>query len=213
MGAIAAYVRVSSASQSVSTQRDAIVQLAGGRGDSIERWYEECEGAHHLARPELRRLRAAIRRHEISRLYVYAIDRLGRSGIRDTFSVVDEIRSCRCDLVSVADPFAFDSDIALAVLAWSAQQERRRIGERISAARARVEREGGTWGRPAVVDPKTAREIWVLRRRGASVREIGTTLRVGKSTVHTVLSEKGHYARPVFHAAKAGGVSRVQKVC
>lgn len=209
MGAIAAYVRVSSASQSVATQRDAIVQLARGRGESIERWFVEQQGGHSLARPKLDELRAAVRRRDIGRVYVYALDRVTRSGIRDTFAVVDEFRSRRCELVSVIDSFAFagpTADITLAVLAWSAEQERRRIGERISAARERVEREGGTWGRPAAVAPKVAREIWDLRRRGESLRAIATLLGVGKSTVHTVVSKKGHYARPVFLASKAGGV-------
>jgi DNA invertase Pin-like site-specific DNA recombinase len=40
-------------------------------------------------------------------------------------------------------------------MAWAAKMERTAINDRISAARERVEAEGGRWGRPSRVDRKT----------------------------------------------------------
>jgi DNA invertase Pin-like site-specific DNA recombinase len=103
---IAAYVRVSSRAQDVTTQRTAIERAAAARGDLIAEWYSEKRSGKTLARPELNRLRQAVARCEVSRVYVFRLDRLARSGIRDTFEVVDELRAAGVELVSVADGFA-----------------------------------------------------------------------------------------------------------
>lgn len=184
-------------------QRSAIEQGGARRGDVVARWYVETESASTLVRPVLRRLRADIRRGEISRCYVWALDRLSRSGIRDTFAVVDEMRHCGCELVSLSDPFDFGgpgADMVLAMLAWSAQMERRRIGERIAAARERVEREGGSWGRPPIANQNIVREVRRQRALHRSLRNIAEHLRISKSLVHEIVSGKGRYGSPRFRA-------------
>ena len=52
-----AYLRVSSRSQTIATQRDAIERAATARGDRVATWYSETESGKRLARPELERLR------------------------------------------------------------------------------------------------------------------------------------------------------------
>ena len=55
----------------------------------------------------------------------------------------------------MADGFSLDgpaAEVVLAVMAWAAKMERLAIAERISAARERIESEGGRWGRPSRVD-------------------------------------------------------------
>ena len=188
-----AYVRVSSKAQDHASQRAAIERAVAARGDILTHWYAEKQSGKTLDRPELDRLRAAVRGGEIRRLYVYRLDRLTRSGIRDTLDLVEELRHGGVDLVTVADGFDLNgpaAEIILAVMAWAAKMERLAINERIAAARARLEAEGRPWGRPKRLSPVQAAAIRADRAAGRTVREIAKARRVPRSTVGRVLSQK-----------------------
>jgi DNA invertase Pin-like site-specific DNA recombinase len=193
----AAYVRVSSKSQSDRTQRAAIRRAAAARGDEIAAWYAETRSGRVGARPELERVREAARRGEVRRLYVFAVDRLTRRGIADTFRLVDELRRFGCVVISLADGLDFEGptgELTLAVFAWCAQFEARRLGERVAAARVRVEASGGKWGRPRRLTPLEAEKALVLRvKEKRSIRQIAQALKVPRSTLERVLSQKGAY--------------------
>jgi DNA invertase Pin-like site-specific DNA recombinase len=173
MNAIA-YARVSSRAQTFDMQRSAIERAAAARGDVIVEWRSEKMSGRTLARPEMDRLRADTRAGLIRKLYVYRIDRLARPGIRDTFEVIEELRRCGVELVSVSDGFALDepaAEVVLAVMAWAANMQRLVINERIADARERVEGEDRAWGRPRRLgrtgrpDPRAARRGALCARR------------------------------------------------
>jgi len=182
----AAYVRVSSKAQDYSTQRVAIERAATARGDTVAAWYAEKLSGGTLGRPELDRLRTAVRSGEVRRLYVYRLDRLTRSGIRDTLGLVEELRHAGVDLVTVADGFDLNgpaAEIILAVMAWAAKMERLAINERIAAARIRLEAEGRPWGRPKRLTPAQESAIRADRAVGRTIREIAQARKVPRSTV------------------------------
>jgi DNA invertase Pin-like site-specific DNA recombinase len=188
---IAAYLRVSSASQTAAMQRDAIERAAQARGDVVASWYADTFTGGTMARVELAKLRLAARAGDVRRLYVYRLDRLTRSGIRDTLDLVDEFKRHGCELVTVADGFEVGgpaAEIVLAVLAWAAKMERLAIGERISAARVRVEAKGGAWGRPRRMDPETERKARELRAAGHTLNYISQACKVPRATVGRVLN-------------------------
>jgi DNA invertase Pin-like site-specific DNA recombinase len=193
---VAAYLRVSSAGQDSGSQRDALERAAAARGETIAEWYSEKQSGAKLARPELARLRADARLGRVRRLYVFRLDRLTRTGIRDTLSLLDELRHHGCRVMTIADGWDLEgpaADVVCAVLAWVAQMERAALRERITAARARVEAEGKRWGRPRRL---VVLEVERLRAAapGASVRELARRLKIPKSTVARVLSQKGAYS-------------------
>ncbi len=174
-------------------------RAAAARGDRIPKrlWFEEKKSGRNIERPVLQKLRAAVRAGVVGRLYVFRIDRLTRSGIRDTLALVEEFRRGGAELVSIADGFDLSghgAEVVLAVLAWAAQMERNAIGERIKAARVRIEREGGRWGRPRSIDPTTLKKIRALERSGVSLRAIAIAVKVPRSTLSDALNERGHYA-------------------
>jgi len=191
---VAGYLRVSSRSQTVETQRDAIQRCATARGEPVTKWFDEKRTAKALTdRPVLDALCDFIRRGGVRILYVYRIDRLSRSGIRDTFLLLENFRGAGVVVVTVADGFAMDgvaSDIVLAVLAWAAQMERLAIGERIADAHTRIKSEGGQWGRPRRVDRATAKLIAEGHEDGRSVRELAIAYGIPRSTIARVLSRK-----------------------
>ncbi len=75
--------------------------VATARGETITDWRGEKRSGKTLARPELDHLRADARAGHVRRLYVFKLDRLTRSGIRDTFEVIEELHAHAAELVSV----------------------------------------------------------------------------------------------------------------
>ena len=191
---VGAYLRVSSRAQDAASQRSAIDRAAAARGDTISVWYSEKRSGKTLARPELDHVRAEARAGALRRVYIYRLDRLTRSGIRDTLDVLEELRANGCDLVTVADGFDLSgpyAEVIIAVMSWAAQMERLAINERISAARDRLEAEGRAWGRPARVTGLKLEQARAMRAEGRSIREIAVAMKVPRSTVGRALSQKG----------------------
>src|SRR5258708_38705633 len=102
---IAGYIRVSSKAQDHATQRAAIERLAAARGDTVGTWYAEKLSGKSMARPELQRLRADATAGQVGKLYVFRLDRLTRTGIKDTLQALEDFRGAGVDVVSVADGF------------------------------------------------------------------------------------------------------------
>jgi DNA invertase Pin-like site-specific DNA recombinase len=183
----------------MATQRHALAQAATARGDELTDWFSEKLSGASLERPALGELRAAIRAGAVRRLYVFRLDRLGRSGIRDTLALVEEFRSAGCELVTIADPFSLDGpmgELLASILAWVAQSERLALGERIAAARVRVESQGKKWGRPARGDDELAEKARDMKvKENRSIRYISAALKTPRATVARMLSQKGAYRK------------------
>jgi DNA invertase Pin-like site-specific DNA recombinase len=195
---VAAYVRVSSRSQDVRSQRDAIGRCAAARGDDPASWYvENWSATKSLDRPALNELRAAVRAGLVRTVYVFRLDRFARSGIRDMLTVLEELRGAGCKVVSVADGFDLEGpfrEVIAAVMAWVAQMEGAARGERVAAARVRVEAAGGNWGRPARASDELAARVREMKSsRKMTIRKIAIALKIPKSTVGVILSRKGAY--------------------
>jgi DNA invertase Pin-like site-specific DNA recombinase len=187
---IAAYVRVSSKSQTDKMQRAAIERAANTRSEQIGAWYADRLSGDSRDRPELARLLSDIRQGVVRRLYVYRLDRLTRRGIRDTLEIVDEFARFGCELVTLADGFDMQgpaAEVVIAVLSWAAKLERLAINERIAAARVRVEGIGGQWGRPHRMTAEQAVACLQLSSEGISIRSISQRLHVPRSTVAAYL--------------------------
>ena len=128
---------------------------------------------------------------------MFKLDRLVRTGVADTFAVVEELRRAGVTLVAVADnltivPDKEDvvSEVLVFALGLAAKMERTAINDRISAARDRVEARGGRWGRPSRVDRATRARARELQREGKTVREIARALKVPRSTIARELVPK-----------------------
>ena len=192
---VAAYVRVSSKSQDTAMQKAAIERAAAARGDSIVAWYEEKRSGKSLQRPELDRLRKDIRTGIVKRLYVFKLDRLTRSGVADTYRVVDELKTAGCELIAVADNLHLKastndlvSEVFIFALGLGAKIERQAINERIAAARDRIEAEGGRWGRPRRVSGADYDRVHRMKAEGKSIRQIAAALGIPRSTVQRALA-------------------------
>lgn len=217
MGRIVGYLRVSSRSQDAATQRNSIERAAAARGDEIEEWYSETASGKDTDRVALKAMRQAAREGEIARLYVYKLDRLTRSGIRDTLALIHELTQYGVQLVSIADgvdPSGPMGELVIAVLAWAAQIERAVLGERITAARERMREEGKAWGRPKRVSEAKLEKVTRLLAQGKSVRVVAQHVGLPRSTVSRIRvsqkpppipGTKNREKRPKYLREKKGG--------
>lgn len=183
---VGAYLRVSSRGQSLEMQRAAIERASVARGETVSRWWEDTASGRSLERPQLQELRGAAARGELKKLYVFRLDRLTRSGIRDTLTVIEEFRRAGVQIVSLADGFDPSgpmAEVVIAVISWAAQIERLAIGERISAARERLAAAGKPWGRPRRITERTLARLLERREQGASWNVLAAEFGLPKSTI------------------------------
>lgn len=190
-----AYIRVSSKAQGYRTQKAAIEKAAAARGDAIDDWYAEKKSAKTIKRPELGRLRADARAGRLRgrRLWLFKLDRMSRSGVRDTLEVLEELRAGGCEVVSVMDGFDLEgpcADIIISVMAWAAQMELLAKNERISAARERTEAEGKSWGRPRRMSDELIAKAMEMRAAGKSIRAVSISLKVPRATLARTLASQ-----------------------
>lgn len=202
-----AYVRVSSASQSDAMQRAAIQQAAKARGDRVVAWHVDTWTGSTMLRPGLARLRQLAREGGVQRLYVYRVDRLSRSGIRDMLDVVEELRGAGVDLVTIADGFDLTghaSEVVLAVMAWAAKAERLAINERIASARRRKEGKGERWGRPPRMSAAEVERAAAMQAKGKTVRAIAVAMKVPRSTLARALAADPPSQKPPPRGPRSG---------
>jgi DNA invertase Pin-like site-specific DNA recombinase len=190
-----AYLRVSSRQQDHATQRSTIEREARARGDTIDDWRSEKRSAKTMDRPELARLREDVRAGRVRKVYVFKLDRLCRTGVADTFAVVNEMRRAGCTLVAVADRLTLvpdkedvTSEVLIFAFGLAAKLERAAINDRIAASRERLADEGRPWGRPPRMTPEQVERARAMQSDGHSVREIAVALKCPKSTIARELS-------------------------
>jgi len=189
---IAAYIRVSSASQSLDTQRDAIIRGSQLRGQTIDVWFEDTVSGASSERAGLHDFLGGAAKGMYDFVYIYRFDRISRAGILHSFRVLEKIRETGAKIVSVADPFQVDGpfgDLVLAILAYVAQQERETLRLRQESARKRLESEGREWGRPSSTSLLQRQLICERATKGESCRKIAMALKIPKSTVARVIQE------------------------
>lgn len=127
---IRAYVRCSSAEQTVRSQKHALKNWLTIHSDGqAVRWYDD-DGytGMNQDRPAWQALLADLAAGDV--VLVFAVDRVTREGIVATLQLVESIRSKGARLESLSEPWLSSDNPAAeavtAVLAWAAKQEQLR---------------------------------------------------------------------------------------
>lgn len=194
----ALYARVSTDRQDASVQIPDLERLARARGWTWDLHQEIESGAKR--RPVLDAICADARRGRYQAIAVWALDRLGRS-MHETVVRVLELDRAGVQVVSVREPW-MDSgsparDLLLAIMAWVAEQERRRLIERTRAGIAAARRRGRRIGRP----PATERHAVALHTAaelvaaGTSIRAAAREWSLPESTLRGFLRARGLCAK------------------
>ncbi len=106
---VVSYLRVSTENQAneghgLDSQQAACVAWAVQNGVEIEEFFIDVASGAQNSRLELDRLRSLADRGELSRVVVYAVDRLGRDLV-DTESTIRALEKSGCEIVSVTQYF------------------------------------------------------------------------------------------------------------
>jgi putative DNA-invertase from lambdoid prophage Rac len=185
------YARISTHDQqTLPLQVKAMRQYARRRSWKVVKAVEDV-GSGASERPQREELIKAARRRQIDAILVWRLDRWGRS-LLDLIGSLQELSTLGVGFVSLCEALDLTtpSGRALAgMLAVFAEFEREILRERVKAGIAQARARGQPHGRPPTVKARSA-EIKRLFARGLSKREIAKRLKVGRTSVRRVLTQK-----------------------
>lgn len=184
---IAIYARVSKddGSQDAENQVGELREFCKSKGWTITQEYIDHQTGKTEDRPHLQAMFKAASRHKFDILLVWALDRLTRGGIAVAFESIKRLKGNGVEFWSYTEehfrtlgPVA---DLLIAISAWIADQERKRISERTKAGLARVRAKGKRLGRPE--KDKDVAAMRRLRAEGLSLEKIAAQTGVSRQTV------------------------------
>jgi DNA invertase Pin-like site-specific DNA recombinase len=150
-------------------------------------YIDHASGDRH-DRPALTRMMQDAIERKFDVVAVFALDRLTREGVEETFSYIARLKRAGVELVSATEEHFRTQgpagELLLAVAAWIAKQERRRLQERIKAGLDRARAAGVRLGRPPCY--ADTQQIATLRTAGRSWRQIAKITGVPKATAARV---------------------------
>ena len=179
------YARVSTLDQNLDRQRDQL------RQDGCERIYEEKASGARSDRPELERMRDALREGDV--VVIAELSRLSRS-VRDLFNIVGRIDGIGAQIKSLKEPwldtttphgrllFTFFSGIS----EFERELIRQRTLEGLTAARAR----GHNGGHPTLDPKKVDLALKMYDSKTCSVAEITKATGVSKSALYAYIKAR-----------------------
>ena len=135
----ALYARVSTRDKGQDTENQ-LAQLRKFCVDSgwpIVQEFVDHATSKHSEREQFQAMFAAASRREFDCLVTWALDRLSREGVSKTFEHIKVLRSYGVEYVSFTEPHFRTTgpagELMIAVAAWIAEQEHKRISERVRA--------------------------------------------------------------------------------
>jgi len=187
----AVYARVSTADSRQDTENQLAVlrRFASTQGWEIVTEYVDHDSGGRGDRAEFRRMFTDSAQRRFDLVLVWALDRLTREGVAETFEYIKRLTSHGVQFVSFTEEHFRTTgpagELMIAVAAWIAKQERTRISERVRAGLSRVKergtRSGNPVGRPKVIFDR--QKVADLRNQGRPWREIARACKAGVTTV------------------------------
>ena len=177
---VALYARVSTNldEQNPDTQLIVLREYCQRNNFAIINEYIDTKTGRNVSRPNYQRMLKDALYHKFEVILVWKMDRLSRGTIREVLNILHKIKSYGVDVISVTEPFLStdnpSSDLILSVMAWCANMESKRIGERVTAGIQRWEKEHGKKWRSKEWDVDLAMK---LRQQGMGWRSIEKQLR------------------------------------
>lgn len=104
-------------------------------------------------RPEFQRMMGHVAQRHYDIILVWALDRFSREGISHTLAYIKQLQKYRTALKSIQESWLDTTSegvgqLLLAILAWVAEEERKRISQRTKAGLAKLKAQGVKLGRP-----------------------------------------------------------------
>jgi DNA invertase Pin-like site-specific DNA recombinase len=184
----AIYCRVSTKDKGQETANQAIQlrEYCARMGWEVVEEYTDQASAKNGERSAFKRLFDDASKRRFDAVLVWALDRLTRQGVYETFDHIRTLTSYGVQFESYTEAHFRTTgpagELMLAVAAWIAKQERLRLSERTKAGLQRAKRQGKALGRRrAKVDSSRVIE---MRNAGHSFTEIAKALKVSRSVAY-----------------------------
>lgn len=176
---IAIYARVSKddGSQTPKNQLIPLRSFAKALGGAIVGEYVDyASGAGIKDRVEFLKLLDDSDKHKYDLILVTALDRLSREGISNTLGYLERLKRNGIAVKSLGESWLDTRDegvaqLLLAIFAWVASQERRRLAERVKLGLERAKREGKVLGRPRGALDRGKRSVSGYHMRYAGIKK------------------------------------------
>jgi DNA invertase Pin-like site-specific DNA recombinase len=137
----AIYARVSTTEelQDPDNQLKPLRDMASALGAEIYREYVDYASGGDSNRPQFQAMLADARSYKFNLVLVWSLDRFSREGIFNTLGYFRMLKNCNVGLKSLQESWLDTRDegmgqLLIAILSWVAEQEKKRISERIKAA-------------------------------------------------------------------------------
>jgi DNA invertase Pin-like site-specific DNA recombinase len=189
---VAIYGRVSTTGQSSDIQLKECRSYAERCGHQVVSEY--CDTISGLTskndREALGRLLEDAFARKFDAVIVYSIDRLGRS-LKHCLDILDTLRERQIQFISIKQQIDTGSSVGkliFEIFASLASYERTQILERTALGRERARARGVRFGRPSKMNSSVGQAVRLLREKGAGIKEIAKSLRIGIGTVYKVLN-------------------------
>ena len=186
----AIYMRVSTADQSVDSQRQELMEFIERRADlELVGEYADVISGTREKRDQLDRLMIDARQRKIDVVVFFDLSRLTRKGLSHAINLLDEWQQAGVKPICYAYPGLDFTDeagigkVMAAMLAWMAEQERKMIQRRIKAGLAARKAKGKRLGR-VPLSMKTVNHARRLRQDGLSFAAIGQRLKISKGSAY-----------------------------
>lgn len=104
-------------------------------------------------RPQFQNMLSEVRQRHFDLIFVWALDRFSREGMTNTLSYIKQLKEYKTGLKSLQESWLDTShegvgELLIAIFAWVAKEEKRKISERTKAGLAKKKAEGKVLGRP-----------------------------------------------------------------
>jgi DNA invertase Pin-like site-specific DNA recombinase len=191
----ALYHRVSTVDQDPAAARKELRAAAKRRGFRVALDIEETGSGALNNRPGLARLMASARRGKLDAVFVWKLDRFGRSAL-DLLANIRDLEGAGVRFISITQGLDFKpggeamTRLMLTMLGAVAEFERELISERTRLGMAKAREDGKHIGRPRAARPSAAK-VQRLRKQGYSWRELAAELHCTVWVARQALAEKG----------------------
>lgn len=193
MKRVAIYLRVSTAGQSVESQRLALHEALSRKGWMIVAEYVDHGVSGTKSRNDRPKFDALLKdatRRKFDVIAAWSVDRLGRS-LKDLVNFLSDIQSQGIDLFlyqQALDTSTPTGRAMFGMLSIFGEFEASMIRERVNAGLARAKARGKRLGRPPI--PKhISHQIVEARARGDGIKKIARDCNVGVGTVYRTIDE------------------------
>jgi len=188
---VALYARVSTRDkgQDNENQLIALREFCAKQGWTVAHEYVDRATGKHSDREQFTAMFSAASRRGFDAIITWALDRLSREGVAQTFEHIKTLLGYGVQYVSYTEPHFRTTgpagELMIAIAAWIAQQERARLSERTRAGLQRARRAGRIGGRPRLVVNRA--KVVQMGADGQTTREIGAKLAISAASVSRIL--------------------------